>query len=353
MGIFNEFNKKEKPVFTGSRFGFGSGGGGGGPAGTLKIQGTGGTIITDTAGDRIIHYITNPAHNFTADATISDARIVVVGGGAAGGAEHGGGGGAGKVVYTASDYTIQAGTHPISLGAGASFNGPSGPGNDGQKSRGGDGSTTTFTVNSTPIQAIGGGGGGTYNNNKDGKAGGSSGGGGAPNGGGGAVTANPPIPGDFTAVGYSGGGGSDNNPAQLAGGGGGGGGGAGENGGGSAGGDGGAGFTLPWFTPDVGVAGKVAGGGGGAGYQEANSPNSPNALAGANVPTVEGGAGRGGFGPEDGGLSMNPFFGNGPGGGENATAGTGSGGGGSRNNTPGGGGAGGSGCVIISYGPSL
>ena len=29
MGIFNEFNKKEKPVFTGSRFGFGSGGGGG------------------------------------------------------------------------------------------------------------------------------------------------------------------------------------------------------------------------------------------------------------------------------------------------------------------------------------
>lgn len=28
MGIFNEFNKKEKPVFTGSRFGFGSGAGG-------------------------------------------------------------------------------------------------------------------------------------------------------------------------------------------------------------------------------------------------------------------------------------------------------------------------------------
>ena len=27
MGIFNEFNKKEKPVFTGLKFGFGSGGG--------------------------------------------------------------------------------------------------------------------------------------------------------------------------------------------------------------------------------------------------------------------------------------------------------------------------------------
>ena len=30
MGIFNEFIKKEKPVFTGLRFGFGSGGGGAG-----------------------------------------------------------------------------------------------------------------------------------------------------------------------------------------------------------------------------------------------------------------------------------------------------------------------------------
>ena len=33
MGIFNEFFKKEKPVFTGLKFGFGSGGGGGGAAG--------------------------------------------------------------------------------------------------------------------------------------------------------------------------------------------------------------------------------------------------------------------------------------------------------------------------------
>ena len=32
MGIFNEFNKKEKPVFTGLKFGFGSGGGDGGPS---------------------------------------------------------------------------------------------------------------------------------------------------------------------------------------------------------------------------------------------------------------------------------------------------------------------------------
>ena len=353
MGIFNEFNKKEKPVFTGSRFGFGSGGGGAPDAPrTLKTQGTGGTIITDTAGDRIIHYITNPAHNFVADATITDARIVVVGGGGAGGGEHGGGGGAGKVVYTPSNYTINAGTHPVSLGAGANFN-PSVPGNDGNWNRGGNGSTTTFTVNSTPIQAIGGGGGGTYNNPQSpGNSGGGGGGGGAPNGAGGSAGSNPSVPGDFTAVGYAGGDGTDANPAQLSGGGGGGGGGVGGDGDGNGGGDGGPAFTLPWFTPAVGVAGKVAGGGGGAGYQEPNVPNSPSALAGANVPAVEGGAGRGGFGPEPA-TDMNPFFGNGNGGGEDATAGTGSGGGGARNNTPGGGGAGGSGCVIISYGPSV
>ena len=40
MGIFNEFFKKEKPVFTGLKFGFGSGGGGAaGPLGALSISG--------------------------------------------------------------------------------------------------------------------------------------------------------------------------------------------------------------------------------------------------------------------------------------------------------------------------
>ena len=349
MSIFRDFFVKEKPIFTGIARGMGGFGFGGGPSGasrTLKIQGTGGTIITNTAADRIIHYITNPAHNFVADATITDARIVIVGGGAAGGGEHGGGGGAGRVVYTQSNYTINAGTHPVSLGAGASFNGPTGPGNDGNYNRGGGGGTTTFTVNSTPIQAIGGGGGGSHDNNRTGDPGGSAGGGSTPNGGPGNLDT-PSIPSDFTGVGYAGGSGSSAVPAELAGGGGGGGGGAGGSATGPGGGAGGAGFTLPWFTPAVGVAGKVAGGGGGAGWQESG----PGALDAPNVPVVEAGAGRGGFGPSS--TDLNPFFGHGPGGGEDATAGTGSGGGGSRNNDPGGGGAGGSGCVIISYGPSL
>ena len=49
MGIFNEFFKKEKPVFTGLKFGFGSGGGGAtGPSvfsasGGAKIE-TGGYV---------------------------------------------------------------------------------------------------------------------------------------------------------------------------------------------------------------------------------------------------------------------------------------------------------------------
>ena len=43
MGIFNEFNKKEKPVFTGSRFGFGSGGGAAAGSEPSSVAVTGGT----------------------------------------------------------------------------------------------------------------------------------------------------------------------------------------------------------------------------------------------------------------------------------------------------------------------
>ena len=42
MGIFNEFNKKEKPVFTGSRFGFGAGGSSG-PSGPAYMSASGGS----------------------------------------------------------------------------------------------------------------------------------------------------------------------------------------------------------------------------------------------------------------------------------------------------------------------
>ena len=84
MGIFNDFNKKEKPVFTGLRFGFGSGGGG--------------------AGAPV------PASPFT-------AKIVLVGGGGQVViAQGGGGGGAGAVGFF--DYPITI-AYPYSLRVGS------------------------------------------------------------------------------------------------------------------------------------------------------------------------------------------------------------------------------------------
>ena len=57
MGIFNEFFKKEKPVFTGSRFGFGSGGGGGAAAaGPSVVLSTGGVITQPGNGYAYHHF---------------------------------------------------------------------------------------------------------------------------------------------------------------------------------------------------------------------------------------------------------------------------------------------------------
>ena len=56
MGIFNEFNKKEKPVFTGYRFGFGTGGGGGATV-SSPFQASGGQVTPadDTANGYTYH----------------------------------------------------------------------------------------------------------------------------------------------------------------------------------------------------------------------------------------------------------------------------------------------------------
>jgi len=315
--------------------GFGSGSGGA----PLTQRATGGTVYLNLSENRYVHYITSPSDNFVLLQPSNSIRVVIVGGGGAGGGEHGGGGGAGSVVYTQDDIALSSGTYPVSLGNGASFN-PSSPGADGGWNRGNAGSVTTFNG----ITANGGGGGGSYNNNSPGGGGGSGGGGGATGGTGGG-TNNPSVPNNYTIASFPGGNGAGTGATQLSGAGGGGGGGRGGDASGPKGGDGGPAFTLPWFPTDIGVNGYIAGGGGGTGYQESNS----GGLSGSNVPVVEGGAGRGGFGPENGGLSMDPFFGHGPGGGEDAVNGTGSGGGGARNNTPGGGGAGGRGCVIVSY----
>ena len=62
MGIFNDFFKKEKPVFTGSRFGFGSGGGGGGGTVITGMTASGGSTSTYTEGGKTykVHTFTHP-----------------------------------------------------------------------------------------------------------------------------------------------------------------------------------------------------------------------------------------------------------------------------------------------------
>jgi len=131
MGIFNEFFKKEKPVFTGLRFGFGSGGsGGGGATASNFFIASGGTETT--SGNYKIHTF-NSADTFQVTAVAAPGapadnaiELLVVGGGGAGGsqAQDGpiGGGGGGGVVYipVSNNETIidEVGTYPVVIGQG-------------------------------------------------------------------------------------------------------------------------------------------------------------------------------------------------------------------------------------------
>ena len=65
MGIFNEFNKKEKPVFTGIARGFGFGAvisGGGGAGAATAVQASGGVIheYQDSGTNYRAHIFFNP-----------------------------------------------------------------------------------------------------------------------------------------------------------------------------------------------------------------------------------------------------------------------------------------------------
>ena len=119
MGIFNNFHKKEKPVFTGIARGvggFGFGGGGGGPTGPTVTSG--GTIITDGS---------YTYHVFTTDDTFEnsqsrDITFLLVGGGGGTGGEppnggYTGGGGSGGVAYAPS-WPIAPGSYPVVVGPG-------------------------------------------------------------------------------------------------------------------------------------------------------------------------------------------------------------------------------------------
>ena len=120
MGIFNEFNKKEKPVFTGSRFGFGSGGGAtgdSGPFGPLTL--TGGSVNPgglQPGNGYTYHTFTSPG-TLVIEGDPGTVELFLIGGGGASGGGAGGGGGAGAVIYRTS-VPVTAGSYPIVVGAG-------------------------------------------------------------------------------------------------------------------------------------------------------------------------------------------------------------------------------------------
>ena len=316
MGIFNEFNKKEKPVFTGLKFGFGSGGGGGAVVLTPSHSASGATIFDITSNGRAVIQFNTPG-SITFDTSMSgkDLRIILVGGGGGGSSGNAGGGGAGGMIeITAS--TLSAGTYPVSIGNGG--------GNGNPLAASGDDSTF-----GPGLTAYGGGGGGNQPTNAS--PGGSGGGGGYGKAAGDATQPGFSIPGTYTGNNYGFGGSTFNGYR------GGGGGGASAAGGPSASGParvGGAGRTVPAPNfPGVPFSGQLVAGGGGGSHR--SSPGQDTA-----------GPGGGGQGCScNDGVASDPACANNA---MDGTANTGGGGGGSRC-TNGDSGQGGTGLCIVSY----
>ena len=133
MGIFNEFNKKEKPVFTGSRFGFGGrGSASAAVAGEPDVIASGGFVSDFTEGSdhyRAHIFVDRGATDFVVHSTPGDAitmdYLVIAGGG--GGSRYGAGGAGGlrsTVDQTGgggsleSAVPISVGTYTITVGTG-------------------------------------------------------------------------------------------------------------------------------------------------------------------------------------------------------------------------------------------
>ena len=176
MGIFNEFFKKEKPVFTGLKFGFGSGAAGPDGPGFYEGSASGGAIsggIADPTGNFRYFVFPEPG-NMTLGSDVDGPliSILAVGGGGGGGSGHAGGGGAGAVIHL--DFggsPVPGATHPVAVGGGgAAGNSPN---------KGSKGGTTTFGTNPSNyyISAPGGGLGGGWNDNSGKGGDGGSGGG--------------------------------------------------------------------------------------------------------------------------------------------------------------------------------
>ena len=152
MGIFNEFNKKEKPVFTGLKFGFGSGGGAE-SSGPGVFSASGGNVDGLEPGNGYTYHTFTSNGTFTVSGGPKSVEYLIIAGGGGGGgagplgAAYGGaGGGAGGLLN--SSITLASGTYPITVG-------PGGTGGTG-KAQGTNGTDST----ALGLTAVGGGGGG-------------------------------------------------------------------------------------------------------------------------------------------------------------------------------------------------
>ena len=346
MSIFNEFNKKEKPFFTGitrglGGLGFGGGGGGGGDV-QASVKASGGQIIqTDAA---IFHVFVNPAptdpsnnpnkpspsaQSFNATSPLT-AEILVVAGGGAGGDTLGGGGGAGGIVHATG--IAMSGPYSAQAGRGANWPRVAAPNSSGP-SPAGDNSTISGT--GLTLTALGGGGGAYYGNSPgQGGPGGSRGGGSSDPAAGTQPDQSQTVPsGSATNYGNKGAAGPDSSQ------------GSGGGAGGAASEIGGAGKAFPSFPGPI-LAPAIAA------VMPGSNPHTSTAysteFSTAVGPTgLFGGGGGGGGG--NGGAGRN----GGPGGGGNGAGGPYGGAGASNpgvNGTGGGGGAGGYGAPGIDSG---
>ena len=292
MSIFNEFFKKEKPVFTGitrgiGGFGFG---GGGAAAGPTSISGGTTTAAGITPGNGYRYHVfmqSGSPQSFVVPSTRGPVTcdFLIIGGGGSGGWDVGGGGGAGGMVH-GENYTIPTGTHPVSVGAG----GADAAGGPPSAFRGGpnlSGNPSVVVLDGVTITGRGGGGGGGWVNPDPGSirpgAGGGNGGGAAgylssvPGGSGSQDSANPGVS-NITNYGNNNGGTTASPSTGQSGAGGGG-----TQSAGSASGPGGEAQPIPAF---------------GSPYIEAEIP-APTRSAWAATVAPSGQYGWGGFGAED------------------------------------------------------
>ena len=334
--MFGELFRKESPILTGLKFGFGSGSSDAAAAGPV-FSGSGGNIDGQPGGNGYTYHVFTGPGTLTADSPGPVEVLLVAGGGTGGATDNSngaGGGGAGGIVH----HTDLSVTGPLTITVGAkkvypnSINSVGVTGND---------STIVSPTGPWTLTAKGGGGGGHYGEaGLDGGSGGGGGGFGENYGNTHAVgiqtTQNPAFTSQsgFNQYGNAGGSPSDENPGNAGGGGGAGsvGGSSPEAEGGPAVSGGGAGqpFTgfagpIPAFAPlptawknAVGPTGLFGGGGGGENPYQGSPTGAPGPGGGGggsgisppvSSPGIDntGGGGAGGaLGPQagDGGAGI-------------------------------------------------